>query len=158
VRALSAPSVLLTAAIWICGLTYVASQSPTQAQAQAEATTQTPAQTVWSGVYTEAQAYRGEKVADTSCIGCHGSNLDGGDSGPRLVGPVFLENWSSQSVRQLYDWLREAMPADAAGTLSGEDAAAVIAYILKLNKMPAGKSELPTDREILNRIGIVAVR
>ena len=29
-------------------------------------------QTVWSGVFSEAQAYRGEKVADTICIGCHG--------------------------------------------------------------------------------------
>ena len=29
-------------------------------------------QTVWSGVYSEAQAFRGEKVSDTKCIGCHG--------------------------------------------------------------------------------------
>ena len=75
-------------------------------------------QTIWSGVYTEAQAYRGEKIADTSCIGCHGSGLDGGDSGPKLVGETFLANWSSQSVAQLFDWVREAMPSDAPGTLS----------------------------------------
>jgi S-disulfanyl-L-cysteine oxidoreductase SoxD len=154
VRELRASRILLAAAIWLCGLSYVATQSQTTASVPSQP--QPPVQTVWSGVYTDAQAYRGEKVADTSCIGCHGSNLDGGDSGPRLVGTAFLENWSSQSVRQLYDWLREAMPADAAGTLSSEDATAVIAYILKLNKMPAGKSELPADREMLNRIGIVS--
>lgn len=113
-------------------------------------------QTVWSGVYSEAQAYRGEKVADTTCIGCHGPKLDGGDSGPKLVGATFMEGWSSQSVGQLFDWLREAMPAEAPGTLSKDDAAAVIAYILQLNKIPAGKVELPTDRDALGRIGIVA--
>ena len=64
-------------------------------------------QTVWSGVYSEAQAYRGEKVADTTCIGCHGPKLDGGDSGPKLVGEAFLANWSSQSVGELFDWLRK---------------------------------------------------
>jgi mono/diheme cytochrome c family protein len=113
-------------------------------------------QTTWSGVYTEAQAYRGEKVADTSCVGCHGSGLDGGDSGPKLVGEVFLANWSSQSVSQLFDWVREAMPSDAPGTLSKDDTAAVLAYILKLNKMPAGKQPLPSDSDELARIQFVA--
>jgi mono/diheme cytochrome c family protein len=113
-------------------------------------------QTVWSGVYTTAQAFRGEKVADTSCIGCHGSNLDGGDSGPRLVGAEFLENWSSQSAGELFAWLQEAMPADAPGTLSKADTAAVLAYILKLNKMPSGRRELPIDLEALKAIKFVA--
>ena len=70
---------------------------------------------------------------------------DGGDSGPKLTGEVFLANWSSQSVAQLFDWVREAMPADTPGTLSKDDTAAVLAYILKLNKMPAGKQDLPTE-------------
>ena len=48
------------------------------------------------------------------------------------------------------------MPAEAPGTLSKEETAAVIAYILKLNKMPAGKVDLSTDREALGRINIVA--
>jgi mono/diheme cytochrome c family protein len=108
--------------------------------------------TVWSGVYTEAQAFRGEKVADTTCIGCHGPGLDGGDSGPKLVGDVFLANWSSQPVSELFAWIREAMPPEAAGTLSNEDTAAVVAYILKQNKMPAGRRPLPSTREELSRI------
>ena len=119
---------------------------------------QTPSapQTVWSGVYTEAQAYRGEKVADTMCAGCHGPGLDGGDSGPKLVGAMFLANWSTQSVAQLFDWMREAMPADSPGTLTKEDASAVLAYILKINKMPAGKQDLSSERDELSRIEIVA--
>jgi mono/diheme cytochrome c family protein len=113
-------------------------------------------QTVWSGVYSEAQAYRGEKVADTTCIGCHGPKLDGGDSGPKLVGEAFMANWSSQSVGVMFDWIREAMPAEAPGTLSKADAAAVIAYILQLNKMPAGKQDLSVEPDVLGRIQIVA--
>ena len=112
-------------------------------------------QTVWSGVYSDAQAFRGEKVADTRCIGCHGSNFDGGDSGPKLVGPAFLANWSSQSVAELFNWIQEAMPADTPGTLTKDESAAVVAYILKLNKMPAGKQDLPADGEALRGIQIV---
>ena len=112
-------------------------------------------QTVWSGVYSEAQAYRGEKVSDKSCIGCHGPRLDGGDSGPKLVGEMFLANWSSQPVSELFDWVLESMPADAPGTLSKEDAAAVLAYILKINKMPAGSEDLPGEHNALSRIEFV---
>jgi len=108
--------------------------------------------TIWSGVYSGAQAYRGEKVADTTCIGCHGPKLDGGDSGPKLVGEAFLANWSSQSMGVMFDWIREAMPAEAPGTLSKDDTAAVIAYILQLNKIPAGKQDLSTEPEVLGRI------
>ena len=135
-------TVLIPAAavIWIFAVMYaVAAQS----------------QTVWSGVYSEAQAYRGEKVADTTCIGCHGPKLDGGDSGPKLVGEVFMANWSSQSVGVMFDWIREAMPAEAPGTLSKTDTAAVIAYILKLNKLPAGKQDLSVEPDVLSRIQIV---
>jgi mono/diheme cytochrome c family protein len=142
VRQLTATRVVLaSASVWALCAVFVGAQAP---------------QTIWSGVYTEAQAYRGEKVAQTSCVGCHGSGLDGGDSGPKLAGAVFLENWSTQSVAQLFDYVRESMPADAPGTLSKEDTAAVLAYILKVNKMPEGKQDLSADHDELNRIEIVA--
>jgi mono/diheme cytochrome c family protein len=113
-------------------------------------------QTVWSGVYSEAQAYRGEKVADTLCIGCHSAGLTGGDSGPKLVGEKFLANWSNQPVLKLFDWISESMPDDAPGTLSKQDVAAAVAYILKLNMVPAGKQDLPIDPDALGRIQFVA--
>ncbi len=109
---------------------------------------------MWSGVYTESQAYRGEKVADTTCIGCHGPGLDGGDSGPKLVGEAFLTNWSTQPVSELFEWIRQAMPPEAAGSLSKEDTAAVVAYILKQNKMPAGKQALPSESAELRGIQV----
>jgi len=132
----------LVAAAWIACLTCVIA-----GQAQT---------TVWSGVYTEAQAYRGEKVADTTCIGCHGPGLDGGDSGPKLVGDVFLANWSTQPVSELFDWILQAMPPEKPGSLSREDVAAVVAYILQQNKMPAGKQALPSESAELRLIQMTA--
>ena len=130
------------AAVWVVCLTgVIAGQAQT---------------TVWSGVFTEAQAYRGEKVADTTCIGCHGPGLDGGDSGPKLVGEVFLANWSTQPVSELFDWIRQAMPPEKPGSLSKEEAAAVVAYILQQNKMPSGKQALPSESEELRRIQMTA--
>ena len=139
------------AGIWVFCVAYAAgSQSPGVGESGSPQN-----QTIWSGVYSEAQAYRGEKVADTTCIGCHGPKLDGGDSGPKLVGEDFLANWSSQPMGVMFDWIREAMPAEAPGTMSRDETAAVVAYILKLNKIPAGKQDLSTDPEALRRISIV---
>jgi hypothetical protein len=72
------------------------------------------------------------------------------------VGEVFLANWSSQPVSELFDWIRQAMPPEAAGSLSKEDTAAVVAYILKQNKMPTGQQPLPNESEDLRRIQMTA--
>ena len=111
---------------------------------------------MWGGVFSEAQAYRGEKVADTICLGCHGAGLTGGDSGPKLVGEKFLSEWGGKSVADLIDWILEKMPDDAPGTLKREDVVSAVAYILKVNNMPTGKQDLPGERDALANIVIVA--
>ena len=105
---------LVFAGAAICVVSAAAQNPGVQSQGVQESGSR-PTPTIWSSIYSEAQAYRGEQVADTTCIGCHGPKLDGGDSGPKLVGETFLANWSSQSVGELFDWLREAMPAEAPG-------------------------------------------
>jgi mono/diheme cytochrome c family protein len=110
--------------------------------------------TIWSGVFSESQAFRGEKVADTLCIGCHGAGFRGGDSGPKLTGGTFLEDWTERSLGDLYEWMLKSMPEDAPGTLTPRDAAAVLAYILQVNEVPAGKQDLPADRDALARVRI----
>ncbi len=145
-------TIFAVAAAALCAVTVSAVQSPPVQESKSRGVPESGSLTIWSGVYTESQAYRGEKVADTTCIGCHGPKLDGGDSGPILVGERFLSGWTSQSVGELFSWMQEAMPAEAPGTLSKDDTAAVLAYILQLNKIPAGKVELPTDRAALDRI------
>ena len=109
---------------------------------------------VWSGVYTEAQAKRGEGTANKACSSCHGADLMGGEAGPALVGLEFLGNWNQQSLGDLFDRIHATMPADAPGSLSLPDTADVIARVLQLNKFPAGQKDLPTDTNALGKIKI----
>jgi mono/diheme cytochrome c family protein len=138
---------LTAALVWAGGLTQIRAQPA-----------DTPAQTVWSGVYSEAQAYRGEKVVDTVCLGCHGAGLEGGDSGPRLVGEHFLSAWNKKSVGDLFDFIFETMPKNAPRTMRKEDIASVIAYMLKHNDLPAGRQELSAERDALAQITIFATK
>lgn len=128
----------------VAGLSRVAAQD---AQAGAAAT-------VSAGVYTDEQAKRGETVAGKLCTSCHGPDLSGGEAGPSLVGLEFLGNWNSLSMGDLYDRVHSTMPADAPGTMTPQQVSDVAAYVLKLNKFPAGKSELPTDVAALKTIKI----
>jgi mono/diheme cytochrome c family protein len=131
---------------------------PVTAAPSPQLQTQPGIRTVWSGIYSEAQAYSGEKVADTACLGCHGAGLAGGDSGPKLVGANFLTEWNGRSVGELFDYIGEQMPENAPGTLKKEDVASVVAYILKVNDMPAGKQALPTEHDALAPITILATK
>ena len=109
---------------------------------------------VSSGVYTEEQAKRGETVSNKLCTSCHGPELSGGEAGPTLVGLEFLGNWSSLTVADFFDRVHTTMPADAPGTMTPQQISDVTAYVFKLNKFPAGKTELPTDLASLKGIKI----
>jgi mono/diheme cytochrome c family protein len=130
--------------------------SPVHAQAVATAGTQAAAggSGIWSGVYSDAQAKRGEGIANKMCVSCHGAELMGGEAGPTLVGLEFLGNWSSLSLGDLFDRIHSTMPADAPGTLSLQDTSDVISYVLKLNKYPAGEKELSSDMAALGQVKI----
>jgi mono/diheme cytochrome c family protein len=140
---------LLVGTVWVGCWSRLAAQPAPEAE---------PPQTVWSGVYSTAQAYRGEKVADTVCLGCHGAGLEGGDSGPRLVGESFLSAWNTRSAADLFDYILATMPENAPGTLKKEDAASVIAYLFQRNEMPAGRQDLPSEREALAPITILTTK
>jgi mono/diheme cytochrome c family protein len=109
---------------------------------------------VWSGVYNDDQAKRGEVVANKLCTSCHGPELSGGEAGPTLVGLEFIGNWNNLTVADFYDRVNATMPADAPGTLTPQQTSDVAAYVFKLNKYPAGKTELPTDLAALKGIKI----
>ena len=42
-------------------------------------------QSVWSGVYTDAQADQGAAVYKTHCVSCHGDTMAGGEQVPALA-------------------------------------------------------------------------
>ncbi|HVF41232.1 MAG TPA: cytochrome c [Gemmatimonadaceae bacterium] len=109
---------------------------------------------VSAGVYTDEQAKRGEVVSNKLCTSCHGPELSGGEAGPTLVGIEFLGNWNSLTVADFYDRVHATMPADAPGTMTPQQTTDVTAYVFKLNKFPAGTTELPTDLASLKGIKI----
>lgn len=97
--------------------------------------------TIWDGVYTEAQATRGEKAAQQNCGICHTSS--------EWSNSMFMSAWSGRPIRELHSRIRATMPFDQPGRLSAQQYADIVAYMLKLNKVPAGKNELPaTDTEL----------
>ena len=117
---------------------------------------QAGARTVWSGVYTKAQADRGAEAYASHCQGCHGGNLEGQGEAKPLTGAGFLSNWDGLSVGELFDRIRTTMPQDAPKSLPREAYADILAYMLKFNGFPAGTSELPAKTESLADIRIDA--
>jgi mono/diheme cytochrome c family protein len=108
--------------------------------------------TIWDGVYTPGQAKRGEAAFVEACSNCHGRTLEGADMTPALTGGAFMSNWDGLTVGDLFDRIRISMPADSPGSLSRQQDADVIAYILQFNQFPAGKEELPREVQVLKQI------
>ena len=109
---------------------------------------------VLTGAYTDEQAKRGEAASNKLCTSCHGPDLSGGEAGPTLVGAEFVATWTGLSAADFYDRVHATMPADAPCTMTPQQTSDVTAYVLKLNKYPAGQTELPTDVAALKNIMI----
>jgi len=111
---------------------------------------------VWGGVYTDAQAKRGEAVYVDRCASCHAPDLTGLDQAPPLVGGDFATNWNDLSINDLFERIRISMPADKPGTLTRQEVADVLSFVLQKNALPAGASELATDADALKAIKFLA--
>jgi S-disulfanyl-L-cysteine oxidoreductase SoxD len=109
---------------------------------------------VKDGIYSEVQARRGEAVYAEQCANCHGERLEGIDMSPPLVGSTFSSNWNTLTVGDLFDRIRTTMPIDRPGTITPQQNADVIAYMLKANQYPAGDGELPNTVAPLKTIRI----
>lgn len=113
-------------------------------------------QSVWDGVYTDAQASRGERTYGRSCEQCHGPDLAGDPvmEIPALSLDSFMTSWNGRSVKDLFDTVRRAMPKDKPGSLGTGAYVDVVAYLLEANKFPSGSRELPRTPEQLDTIVI----
>lgn len=109
---------------------------------------------VWSKVYTQAQAARGEKAFFESCVACHGEDLTGSGNAPSLVGEDFLFSWTDRNVGELFERIRTLMPTDAPNSLTPETYRDIVTFILKSNKFPAGEADLPVELPALEQIKI----
>ena len=119
---------------------------------------QESSRSVWDGVFNEQQAQRGQAIFLDACSNCHGRNLEGADMTPPLTGAAFMANWDGLTVGDLADRIRISMPLSSPGTLSRQQNADVVAYILRFNDFPAGKEELPREVPAMKQILIKASR
>ncbi|HZM59696.1 MAG TPA: cytochrome c [Vicinamibacterales bacterium] len=114
--------------------------------------------TVWSGVYSAAQADRGAGVYTQHCANCHGAGLEGADMSPALAGAGFMANWNDLTLGDLFERIRISMPADRPGSLTRQQMADVIAHMLRANRFPAGATELPIETPALRTLKFVTVQ
>ena len=117
---------------------------------------QSASQSIWDGVYTSAQADRGKTVYANACSRCHAETLDGADEVPPVKGSHFMTNWDGQSVADLVQRIRNTMPLDDPGSLSGASTTDLVAYLLQQNGAPTGSTELTNDAGVQTGIHITA--
>lgn len=110
------------------------------------------------GIYTEAQAKRGETVYKDACTSCHGDDLSGGGQTPALAGKEFNGDWNDLTISDLFDRTRLSMPADRPGSLTPAQTVDVIAFLLSQGHYPAGQAELPADPAALKELKFVSLK
>ena len=110
---------------------------------------------IWSGVFTDAQARRGEAAYQSNCAACHGRTLQATNpDAPNLTAPSFGLSWYRKTVGDLFELMRTSMPLGAGGSLSDTEYLDILAYILKFNGYPAGDRELGPEDQTLRQIVI----
>jgi cytochrome c len=119
---------------------------------QIESHAATGPRSVWDGVYTQEQATRGQPLYQQQCASCHGDKMTGGESAPPLTGGQFLSNWNGLTLDVLFERIRLTMPSDNPARVPKPAKADIMAYLLSMNRFPAGKTELQYKTERLKEI------
>ncbi len=101
------------------------------------------------GVYTLVQANAGKDVFATFCQSCHTPTVH--------AGPQFRSVWFGRTLGELFGYLRREMPKSDPGSMSDEEYALVVAYLLRINGMKPGSSTLAADSTALHRIRLDSV-
>ena len=106
--------------------------------------------TTESGVYTAAQAARGEQTYMNVCVSCHPAGT--------YAQQAFRDKWNGATLATLFDFVSNAMPKNEPGSLEPDEYAQLIAYVLKTNGAPTGPAPLPADSEALKKIRLYLPR
>lgn len=95
-------------------------------------------------LFTEAQAGEGKSIYEAKCSFCHAPDLTG-RAGPALKGKFFASPTHKYKVADIFAIVAQNMPATAPGSLTQEEYAKIMAFILQQNGYPAGQQELTFD-------------
>jgi hypothetical protein len=100
-----------------------------------------------AGVFAASQAESGQDTYGSTCLGgCHSLSSH--------RGIAFRHRWEGHSVFELFQLINDKMPDDDPGSLSTDQSLQLVAYLLKLNGMPAGSDKLSSDATALKKIKI----
>lgn len=92
-------------------------------------------------VFTTEQAAAGKLAFGKACAGCHMADLSGHDDAPPLAGAPFESSWRTRTTKDLLDYMSTAMPPGGS-SLTMEDYAAIVAYVLQVNGAVPGAQVL----------------
>lgn len=140
---------VLWAGAWAAASLWLSAEAPTAVVAAQDEKTD-----VKAGVFSRAQASRGEEAYGAECASCHRDDLTGSDQAPALVGDGFLSTWDGRSVGDLVDRIQTTMPVGRPGTLSRATSLDIVAFLLDANGFRAGPSDL-SDTAVLKHMRIV---
>ena len=104
--------------------------------------------TINDNIYSKAQAKIGAALYQTNCIACHDK---------KYFRPV-LKAWDGQPLGLLFSVMSAAMPEGNPGSLPEKDYVDILAYILSLNRYPAGENALTHEDGVLDKITIAKKR
>jgi S-disulfanyl-L-cysteine oxidoreductase SoxD len=104
--------------------------------------------TIRDGVFSAAQAARGERLFESICMNCH-------EITEFTAAGAYLEEVEGKPLWETFEYIWAEMPEDEPGSLNPEDYADVLAYIFSIYGLPSGAASLPIDRESLEAIMIV---
>jgi mono/diheme cytochrome c family protein len=109
---------------------------------------------IWDGVYTNAQAKRGDVVYAQHCAMCHMVDMGGKEPAPELAGDNFLSKWIGHDLGELYTRVATTMPAGNPGILKPNEVADVVALLLQANNFKGGQVEMKPDEAALKKVVI----
>jgi mono/diheme cytochrome c family protein len=113
---------------------------------------------VWTGVYTAAQAATGEELYVAACARCHGDDLEGRERAPALAGGTFGQRWDGATLKTLFERVEQMPPDDPGARLTPQKDIDVLAFLLSANEVPAGTAKLEPDKEVLAHITYTSQR
>jgi mono/diheme cytochrome c family protein len=141
--------------VLVCPLVLTACASAMQPEASApsadssQAVAATPAGgSVLDGVFTVQQASRGGTTFRRACVACHSIS--------DFRGARFRLTWVGRTVGELFFVMSTLMPEGNPGSLSPEEYANIVSYMLSENGYPAGEVDLAADQPTLASIRIEA--
>lgn len=100
--------------------------------------------------FTAEQVANGESIYKETCQICHGNRLSNGQFGTPLRGSFFRNNWKGKTLGELVQNTYEKMPPDNVMSMSMQQYAEVVSFILSRNDIEPGDTPIEGHLESLN--------